>query len=148
MKKAFTMIELIFVIVILGILAAVAIPKFSATRDDAIITKTMDSVTVALNEIAGYAVSQGVVEDDLSLMSNALDKLERINMATLGIKTADIKAGKINDCLIVSVVTSGTDENVTIGFGTPGVDVLCNALQNKMINSVYSLPIRGHIAKF
>lgn len=36
MKRfAFTMIELIFVIVVLGILAAIAIPKFAATRDDA-----------------------------------------------------------------------------------------------------------------
>ena len=38
-KKAFTMIELIFVIVILGILAAVAIPRLAATRTDADITK-------------------------------------------------------------------------------------------------------------
>ena len=42
MKKSqngFTMIEMIFVIVVLGILAAVAIPKFAATRTDAEITK-------------------------------------------------------------------------------------------------------------
>ena len=42
MKKsryAFTMLELIFVIVVLGILAAIAIPKFAATRDDAQISK-------------------------------------------------------------------------------------------------------------
>lgn len=38
-KNAFTMIELVFVIVVLGILAAVAIPKFSATRTDAQISK-------------------------------------------------------------------------------------------------------------
>ena len=38
-KNAFTMIELVFVIVILGILAAVAIPKFAATRTDAQISK-------------------------------------------------------------------------------------------------------------
>lgn len=38
-KKAFTMIELIFVIVVLGILAAIAVPKMAATRDDANIAK-------------------------------------------------------------------------------------------------------------
>jgi prepilin-type N-terminal cleavage/methylation domain-containing protein len=35
MKKAFTMIELIFVIVILGILAAVALPKFIGVANQA-----------------------------------------------------------------------------------------------------------------
>jgi len=39
MKKAFTMIELVFVIVVIGILASIAIPKFAATRDDAFISK-------------------------------------------------------------------------------------------------------------
>ena len=34
-RKAFTMIELVFVIAIIGILGAVAIPKISAYRDDA-----------------------------------------------------------------------------------------------------------------
>ena len=38
-KNAFTMIELVFVIVVLGILAAIAIPKFAATRTDAQISK-------------------------------------------------------------------------------------------------------------
>lgn len=38
-KNGFTMIELVFVIVVLGILAAVAIPKFAVTRTDAVITK-------------------------------------------------------------------------------------------------------------
>jgi len=50
-RKAFTMIELVFVIVVIGILSAIAIPKFAATRDDAIITKavaTLGSVRSAL----------------------------------------------------------------------------------------------------
>jgi len=40
-KKAFTIIELVFVIVIIGILASVAVPRLSATRDDAEIAKAL-----------------------------------------------------------------------------------------------------------
>ena len=43
-KKAFTMIEMVFVIVILGNLAAVAVPRLAATRDDATITKGRSEV--------------------------------------------------------------------------------------------------------
>lgn len=43
-RKAFSMIELVFVIVVLGILAAIAIPKFAATRDDAQIAKGRSDV--------------------------------------------------------------------------------------------------------
>ena len=51
-KKAFTMIELVFVIVVIGILSAIAVPKFSATRDDAIITKARATVASLRSAIA------------------------------------------------------------------------------------------------
>ncbi|DAB29660.1 MAG TPA: prepilin-type cleavage/methylation domain-containing protein [Sulfurimonas sp. UBA12504] len=38
-KHAFTMIEMVFVIVVLGILASIAMPRLAATRTDAEITK-------------------------------------------------------------------------------------------------------------
>lgn len=44
-KNAFTMIELVFVIVVLGILAAVAVPRLSATRTDAHISKGRSDIS-------------------------------------------------------------------------------------------------------
>ena len=52
MKKSFTLLELILVIVIIGILASVAIPKLFATRDDAIITKIRTDVSTIRSAIS------------------------------------------------------------------------------------------------
>ena len=52
MKKAFTMLELIFVIVVIGILSAIAIPKFAATRDDAEISRARATVGALRSAIA------------------------------------------------------------------------------------------------
>jgi len=48
-RNAFTMMEIIFIIVILGILAAVAIPKLAATRDDAKISQAAMHLAVAVS---------------------------------------------------------------------------------------------------
>ena len=66
MKKAFTMIEPIFVIVIIGILAVVVISKISATRDDAKLTKVMSEITVAIQDINTYYISEGKLALDIT----------------------------------------------------------------------------------
>jgi len=51
MKKAFTMIELVVVIVVLGILASIAVSKMAVTRDDAMITNGRAQVAGIRNAI-------------------------------------------------------------------------------------------------
>lgn len=53
------MIELIFVIVILGILAAVAIPKLAATRDDAKFSAAIANVKGCVSDAVSYYQSSG-----------------------------------------------------------------------------------------
>jgi len=59
MKRAgFTMIELIFVIVILGILAAVAVPKLAATRTDAALASAKSDIGTITQAIPAWFQGQ------------------------------------------------------------------------------------------
>jgi len=50
-RKAFTMIELVFVIVVLGILASIAVSKMAVTRDDALVVKGKSQVSAIRSAI-------------------------------------------------------------------------------------------------
>ncbi len=71
-RKAFTLIELVFVIVILGILSSIAISKMAVTRDDAMITKGRSQVASIRNAIA-LAKSMKIMQGSANLYPDTLD---------------------------------------------------------------------------
>ena len=81
MKKAFTMIELIFVIVIIGILASVAIPKLAASRDDAIAAMCTSTAKQFIQEVSIYYTVYGDFSN-ISVMSYV-----RVDGADLGFES-------------------------------------------------------------
>ena len=51
-RKAFTMVELVFVVVVIGILVAIAVPKFAMTRNDSLNIKGKTTLAAVRNSIS------------------------------------------------------------------------------------------------
>ena len=101
MRKGFTMIELIFVIVILGVLASVAIPRLAATRDDAEVAKAATNLTTAVSDLTAYYTAKGQFSQssDFTKFTNALTK------------DGKLKVKGTKECVKVTLPTTDTTAN-------------------------------------
>ena len=89
-RRAFTMIEIVFVIVILGILAAVAIPRLAATRTDAEISKGRADIASIRSAIITERQSRLIRGESTYILPTALDNAGGL---FAGVLTYGITAG-------------------------------------------------------
>lgn len=105
MRSAFTMIELVFVIVVLGILASIAVPRLVATKDDA---SAVTSATLLKDTIvqltAYYTINGKLPTGDLKSQSN-LENLAPTYKKSLDKNEAWIK------CLNITLTSDSIEIN-------------------------------------
>jgi len=117
--KGFTLIELLIVVVIIGILAAIAIPKFSATREKAF-------YSAMKSDLKNLASQQEIYYADHYVYSADLANLGFVNSQGVTVNTTVVANGwwgqathaALTGGALGCVIAYGTGVTATIGTAT------------------------------
>lgn len=112
-KKAFSLIELIFVIAILSVIAAVAVPKLLNSKSDAIVsTIKKDISTITTSVQSYYVVNEGI--EKITDAVNINEKNWIVNNNKLEFKHNNKLCVEINinDDKLNVIITSNSEDNI------------------------------------
>lgn len=136
MRNAFSMIELVFVIVIIGIIAAIAIPKLSLTRSDAQYVAVQSDIQTILSAIQTKSLTEDI--DPSALNGDFIMDVAGLNPTRWiptpnGVRLAkDGSVDTTNNCVLIDFAASSLDVRIDKAITSP----LCQKLAK-----IYTKPI-------
>lgn len=130
MKKAFSLLELIFVIVVIGIIASFAVPKFLDTKDSAQISTLKRDISSIISSIQTYHIQRG----DIEKISDAIT-LNKKNWLI-----EDLKISDINKCLSIEVTEEDGLKTLKLDVPSDNTKAICVKIRDNGIETtVYEL---------
>ena len=142
------MIELIFVIVILGILASVAIPRLAGTREDAEISTAVSNLRTLLSDAASYYVVKGGFGNAKwqEFTNVPLDSATAQAVAAAGgAATAHLKVGDVENCIGVHIVEKNGDTPAYIQFHPKAAPSAAGQTAGVCDKVIASAPVQAYL---
>jgi len=122
-KKAFSLLELIFVIAVLGIIAAISIPKFLNSKTEATINSIKQDVTTISTSIQSYY-----------LINNKIDKISdsvNINESVWSVEDKKVEY-KIDESICIKIEIVNNKLNLIINENSSDI---CKKIYDSGIRS-------------
>ena len=131
MKSAFSLLELIFAIVILGIVASFAIPKYIDTKDSALVSTIKRDLNTAVSSLQSYY-----------LLNQKIEKISDVlTINETNWTLSDTKLSDKNLCLFLEIKTLDTDnKSIEIVVDMQKETTICKKIRDaKIVTASYEL---------
>lgn len=133
LKKGFSVLEIIFAVVILGVIASIAVPKLMSSKNDA----TLSSIKQDIRTLTTSVQSYYIVNESIDKISDAV---------VLNSSTWDITDKKVifyengNACITIELTTEDDIETLKLTIDSDHTGDICTSLINDGFeNQTYDL---------
>jgi len=132
-KNAFTLLEMIFAIVVISVLASFAIPKFFNTTSDAKVSTLQRDITTVITSVQSYYLINMKI-DKIEDAVNLNNKIWEINDKDIIYKEND------NNCVKIEITNSDLKDKLVLTVDESATGNICKKLsESGVMTTTYDL---------